>query len=77
MPKIIWMELISCHHDNPLAGHFSIEKTRELLAQKYFLPSLRHNVEVYLKGYDVCLALKAVKHKPYSDFQSLLVPTHL
>ena len=76
MPEAIRTELISRHHDDPLAGHFGIEKTRELLAQKYFWPSLRHNVEAYVKGCDVCLASKAVKHKPYSDFQSLLIPIH-
>ena len=29
-----------------------------------------------MKGYDVCLALKAVRHKPYGDLQSLPVSTH-
>ena len=64
VPEAIRMELISRHHDDPLAGHFGIEKTRELLARKYYWPTLRHNVDAYLKGYDVCLALKAVRYKP-------------
>ena len=74
--EIIRTELISRHHDDPLAGHFGIEKTRELVAQKYYWPSLRHDIEAYVKGCDDCLASKAVRHKPYSDLQSLLVPTH-
>ena len=65
--KTIRIELISRHHNNPLAGHFGIKKTCGLLAQKYFSPSLQHNVEAYIKGCDVCLALKALRHKPYSD----------
>ena len=32
VPKTIQRELISRHHDNPLAGHFGIEKTRKLLS---------------------------------------------
>ena len=76
VPKAIRIELINRHHNNPLAVHFDIEKTRELLARKYFWPSLRHNVEAYVKGCDVCLASKAVRHKPYGDFQSLPAPTH-
>ena len=76
VPKAIWIELISCHHDNPLASHFGIEKTRKLLARKYFWLSLRHDVEAYVKGCDVCLASKAVRHKPYGDLQSLPIPTH-
>ena len=74
--EAIRTELISHHYDDPLAGHFGIEKTCELLAQKYFWPSLRHDVEAYVKGCDVCLASKAVRHKPYGDLQSLPVPTH-
>ena len=33
---IIQTELISKHHNNLLAGHFGIEKTRKLVAQKYY-----------------------------------------
>ena len=32
VPKAIWTELISRNYNNPLDGHFSIEKTCELLA---------------------------------------------
>ncbi len=76
LPEIIRTEIISRHHDDPLVGHFGIEKTRELVAQKYYWQSLRHNVEAYVKACNVCLASKAVLHKPYGDLQSLLVPTH-
>ena len=76
VPEAIRTELISRHHDDPLAGHFGIEKTCELLARKYFWPSLRHDVEAYVKGCDVCLASKAMRHKPYGNLQSLPVPTH-
>ena len=37
VPKAIWIELISRHHNNLLAGYFGIKKTHELLAQKYFV----------------------------------------
>ena len=76
MPKAIWMELINCHHDDLLAGHFGIENTHELLAQKYFWLFLRYKDEAYVKGCDVCLALKAVRHKLYGDLQSLPVFTN-
>ena len=76
VPEAIRIELISRHHDNPLADYFGIEKTRELLARKYYWPTLRHNVEAYVKGCDVCLASKALRLKPYSNLQSLPVPTH-
>ena len=76
MPEIIWTELISQHHDNSLAGHFGINKTRELIGRKYYWLSLRKDVEAYVKGCNICLASKAVRHKPYSNLQALPVPNH-
>ena len=37
---------------------------------------LRCDIDNYMRGCNVCLALKAVRHKPYKDLQSLSVPTH-
>ncbi len=76
VPKVIRSEIISRHHDDPLVGHFGIEKTRKLIARKYYWPTLRRDVEAYVKGCDVCLASKVVHHKPYGDFQSLPIPTY-
>ncbi len=76
MPEIIRTELISRHHDDPLAGNFGIKKTRELFVQEYYWETLYHDVESYVKGCDVCLASKAVRHKPYGDSRSLSVPAH-
>ena len=36
VPEIIRSEVISRHYDDPLAGHFGIDKTRELIGQKYY-----------------------------------------
>ena len=76
MPKAIPTKLISRHHNNLLAGHFGIKKTHELLAQKYFRLTFCYNVKAYVKGCDVCLASKAVRHKPSGDLQSLSVLTY-
>ena len=76
IPKVIWTELISWHHNNILAAYFVVDKTRELVGRKYYWPSLRKDVEFYVKGCDVCLTSKTVRHKPYGDLQFLLSPTH-
>ena len=76
IPKAIQTKLMSRHRDNCLAGHFSIKKLCKLLAWKYYWSTLRHNVEAYVKGCNVCLALKAVRHKLYNDFQLLCIPMH-
>ncbi len=76
VPKVIRSELINKYHNNPLAGHFGIEKTCKLIARKYYWSTLQQDVEVYVKGCNICLASKVVRHKPYGDLQLLPVPTH-
>ena len=74
--EIIQTELISRYYDDPLAGYFGIKKTRELITRKYYWPTLRRHVKDYVRGYNVCLASKTVRHKPYGDLQSLPVSTY-
>ena len=76
VPEAIRTDLINRYHNDPLAGHFGVNKTRELVDRKYYWPRLRKDVESYVKECDVCLASKAVRHKPYEDLQSLPIPTH-
>ena len=49
VPEIIRSKLISCHHDDPLTGHFGIDKTKELVDRKYYWPSLRKDIETILE----------------------------
>lgn len=74
--EIIQSELINCYHNDLLADHFKINKTCELIARKYYWPTLCQNVEAYIKGCNDCLASKAVRYKSYDDLQSLLIPMH-
>ena len=74
--EAIQMELINWHHDGPLTGNFGIKKIYRLLARKYYWPTLRHDVKAYVKDCDIYLAFKTIQHKPYSDLQSLLLPTY-
>ncbi len=74
--KVICLDLLSRHYNDPLAGYFGIEKTCELIARKYYWPTLRRDVEAYVKECDICLTSKTVHHKPYGDLQLLPVLTH-
>ena len=76
MPEILRTELISKYHDNLLAGHFGINKTRELISWNYYWPSIKKDVEAYIKGCNICLLSKAVRHKPDDDMQVLPILTH-
>ena len=74
--KASWLGLISRDHNKLLAGHFGSNKIFKLLAQKYYWPIFYHTVKPYLKGCDICLALKTDCHKAYSNLQLLLVLLH-
>ena len=76
VPKAIRTEIISRQHDDPLVEYFGINKTKDLVGRKYYWPSLWRDIKAYVKGCGVCLGLKAVRHKPYGDLQSLPVSTH-
>ena len=76
IPIITHSKVISCHYNDFLAGHFDIDKTKELVGRKYYWPSLKRDVESYVWRCDVCLTSKAVCHKPYGDLHSLPILTH-
>ena len=46
--EMVCSKVVSCHHNDLFAGHFGIDKTRELLGWKYYWPSLRKVVESYV-----------------------------
>ena len=60
IPEVIQTKLISQHHNDFLAGYFGVNKTNDFVGRKYFWPSLQRDIEVYVKGYDISLGLKAV-----------------
>lgn len=70
------MELISWYYEDSLAGHFGFNKIWELIAWKYYWLSFWKDVKAYVKGCNICLASKTIRHKLYSDLQSLLILTH-
>lgn len=76
MLKIVRSKLISRHHNDFFTGYFRVDKTRELINRKYYYPSLRKDVESYVKRCDIYLTSKAIRYKHYGDLQALLVLTY-
>ena len=74
--EAIQTKLISWHHNDFLAGHCDINKIKNLVRRKYYLASLRKDIEVYIKSCDIYLGSNIVRHKPYGDLPSLSIPTH-
>ena len=64
------------YHNNSLAGHFSIIKTKKLINLKYYCLSFLKNVKIYVQDCNICLAFKVIKHKFYNDLQALPILIH-
>ena len=66
-------ELISKNHDDPLAGHFGVDKTVDLIQRKFYWPACAEQVRSYVKTCDICQRTKVHRHKPYGELKSLPV----
>ena len=68
------LQVLKSCHDAPLAGHYGVKKTLELVVRNYWWPNLRDFVKEYVKSCDVCGRAKLGKHRPYGLLHPLSVP---
>ena len=52
-------DVIIANHDHPIAGHPGTKRTRDLIMSEYYWPSLKKDIEAYVKGCDTCQKVKA------------------
>ena len=71
----IRLELLQQHHDSPLAGHFGIAKTHELLSRNYYFPGMLSFVKSYVSTCDLCSRGKAPRHAKHGELSPLPVPS--
>lgn len=67
-------ELLRMHHDHPLAGHFAVSKTRDLVVRKYWWPSIEKDVRKYTSTCGVCQRTRVQRHRPYGEMHPLPLP---
>jgi len=68
------LRLLQDHHDPPAMGHPGRAKTLELLARKYYWPSMRKDVDRFVQNRHVCRRMKSTRHAPYGVLKPLSVP---
>ena len=59
-------ELLKLYYNDVLAGHFSVERTLELLTQKYYWIDIHADVKEYIALCDICQRVKVSQHHSYS-----------
>ena len=47
-------ELLRRYYDDPLTGHFDVDKTLKLITRKYYWNSIKADVKSYVNTCDVC-----------------------
>jgi len=67
------LRLLQDHHDPPAMGHPEHAKTLELLARKYYWPSMRKDVDRIVRNCHVCRRTKSTRHAPYGVSKPLSV----
>ena len=73
-PGLLRNELLKRNHDDPSAEHFGTLRTTELLQRKYYWPRMVPDVKHYVDTCTRCHQVKAVRHRPFGELESLPVP---
>jgi transposase InsO family protein len=68
------LQLLQDHHDPPAMGHPGRAKTLELLTRKYYWPSMRKDVDRFVRNCHTCRRTKSTRHAPYGVLRPLSVP---
>jgi len=63
-------------HNHPTAGHFSFNKTLELLQHDYIWPSMCIDCKKYVSQCMLCACNEPSRHHPYGLLQPLPIPEH-
>ena len=61
-------------HDDPLAGHFGVTKTLDLISRGYWCPQPWKFVKEFIKTCDTCARSKLIHHMTYGLLQPLPIP---
>jgi len=68
------LRVLRYKHDHPLSGHFSQNRTLELICREYTWPGIRTYAKDYVKSCTACARAKTPRHRPYGMLKQLLVP---
>ena len=65
------VSLLDACHDEPLAGHFSADRTFECLRALAWWPGLRQTVDEYCRTCNLCIHAKRLTGKPFGLLQRI------
>lgn len=66
--------IASLYHDDPLAGHFGVNRTETLLKRKFHWPNMHEDIVDFVRSCHICQRQANHRHKPYGKLESLPIP---
>ena len=75
VPETLRLDVLHMHHDDPLAGHFGIARTLELLSRNYWFPQMSSYVKQYVSTCDLCSRSKPSRHMKHGELLPLPIPS--
>jgi hypothetical protein len=67
-------EVLRRHHNDLITGHFGARRTLELVARKYYWPSMLRDIKAYTKACSTCKRIRPVQHCPHGTMEPLPQP---
>ena len=74
VPASLQTEIIQEHHSNVVSGHFSWNRTVDLIGRHFWWPSLRQSVQTFVSGCLSCQRSKASHQRPFGLLAPLEIP---
>jgi len=68
------MHILQYKHNHILAGHFSQNKTLELVQQDHIWPDICTTIKKFCKSCVTCMRSKPQHHKPYGNLKQPPIP---
>ena len=69
------LRILRTYHDSPMAGHYGVRRTQELVQRHFVWRGLATAVDLYVRSCVKCQRNKAVRHAPYGLLNPLPIPS--
>ena len=76
IPAAIRNDLLHQLHSSAIGGHLGINKTLDLIGRSYYWPTLRADVETFIKSCPICQTCKSNSQSPAGLLEPLPVPAN-
>ncbi|KAL0152827.1 hypothetical protein M9458_051867, partial [Cirrhinus mrigala] len=74
VPPNLRPRVLSLTHSSPSSGHPGIEATLDLLSNRFWWPSIRHDTIAFIKNCSICNMAKSPRQLPAGILQPLPIP---